>query len=99
MGKFIVEPHFRLQEWVAEEKGYFGAEGLDYEFGTVVRPDTDVQVAEAAPEIKTGAFETYEGEGRACEVSTACHWMINVAASAEHGRMWGHAYSVCPGAI
>ena len=20
MGKFIVEPHFRLQEWVAEEK-------------------------------------------------------------------------------
>ena len=21
--KFIVEPHFRLQEWVAEEKGYF----------------------------------------------------------------------------
>ena len=23
MGKFIIEPHFRLQEWVAEEKGYF----------------------------------------------------------------------------
>ena len=22
--KFIIEPHFRLQEWVAEEKGYFG---------------------------------------------------------------------------
>jgi hypothetical protein len=29
MPKFIVEPHFRLQEWVAEEKGYFHAEGLD----------------------------------------------------------------------
>ena len=27
--KFIVEPHFRLQEWVAEEKGYFKDEGLD----------------------------------------------------------------------
>jgi len=25
--------------------------------------------------------------------------MINVAASAQHGRMWGHAYSVCPSAI
>ena len=37
MGKFIVEPHFRLQEWVAEEKGYFGAEGLDYEFRELIR--------------------------------------------------------------
>ena len=27
MSKFIIEPHFRLQEWVAEEKGYFRAEG------------------------------------------------------------------------
>jgi hypothetical protein len=32
MSKFIVAPHFRLQEWVAEEKNYFAAEGLDYEF-------------------------------------------------------------------
>ena len=32
MPKFVVSPHFRLQEWVAEEKGYFVAEGLDYEF-------------------------------------------------------------------
>jgi len=32
MSKFVVAPHFRLHEWVAEEKGYFAAEGLDYEF-------------------------------------------------------------------
>ena len=32
MTKFVVSPHFRLQEWVAEQKGYFTAEGLDYEF-------------------------------------------------------------------
>jgi len=32
MSKFVVAPHFRLQEWVAEEKGHFAAEGLDYEF-------------------------------------------------------------------
>ena len=25
-------PHGRLQEWVAEEQGYFAAEGLDYTF-------------------------------------------------------------------
>src|SRR5713101_1780953 len=32
MSKFVISPHFRLQEWVAEEKSYFKAEGLDYEF-------------------------------------------------------------------
>ena len=32
MGKFLITPHFRLHEWVAEEKGYFKSEGLDYEF-------------------------------------------------------------------
>jgi NitT/TauT family transport system substrate-binding protein len=25
-------PHGRLQEWVAEEQGYFAAEGLEYTF-------------------------------------------------------------------
>ena len=32
MAKFRIMPHGRLQEWVADEKGYFGDEGLDYEF-------------------------------------------------------------------
>ena len=27
-----IMPHGRLQEWVAEEKGYFAAEGLEYSF-------------------------------------------------------------------
>ena len=37
MAKFLIEPHFRLQEWVAEEKDYFRQEGLDYEFRELVR--------------------------------------------------------------
>jgi NitT/TauT family transport system substrate-binding protein len=100
MAKFRIHTHQRLQEWVAEEKGYFKDEGLEYEFGQMDNYDkfAGIQVAESAPEINSGAFESYE-EGRSCEVSTACHWMINVAASAQHGRMWGHAYSVCPAAI
>ena len=36
MGKFRIQSHGRLQEWVAEEKGYFKDEGLDYEF--LVKP-------------------------------------------------------------
>ena len=32
MEPFKIQPHSRLQEWVAEEKGYFADEGLDYIF-------------------------------------------------------------------
>src|SRR4029077_19970946 len=35
--KFIIQPHFRLQEWVAEEKGYFADEGLEYVFQEKIR--------------------------------------------------------------
>ena len=37
MAKFLIEPHFRLQEWVAEEKDYFREEGLEYEFRELMR--------------------------------------------------------------
>ena len=30
MAKFIIQPHGRLNDWVADEKRYFAAEGLDY---------------------------------------------------------------------
>ena len=32
MAKFRIQPHVRLQEWVADENGFFVDEGLDYEF-------------------------------------------------------------------
>jgi len=101
VSKFRIHTHSRLQEWVAEENGYFKDEGLDYEFGQA--PNTfelpSVTSAEnAPPEVKHGAFETYE-EGRACEVSSACHWVTNMAAATQHGRMWGNAYSVCTSGI
>jgi NitT/TauT family transport system substrate-binding protein len=101
MGKFRILSHARLQEWVAEERGYFKQVGLDYEF--VVRAaagwSADVASTESVPEeIKKGAFESYEA-GRGCDVSAACHWVVNMAASAGHGRMWAHAYSVTPSGI
>ena len=37
MGRFVISPHFRLHEWVAEEKGHFDAEGLDYEFRSIFK--------------------------------------------------------------
>ncbi len=102
MSKFRIMPHGRLQEWVAEEKGYFADEGLDYEFvggrGTrrreLSRASASVQSADdGSPQVLAGAFESME-EGRACEVSSACHWAVNMASSGSHGMMWGHAYSV-----
>jgi NitT/TauT family transport system substrate-binding protein len=110
--RFRIQKHGRLQELIAHEKGYFTDEGLDYEFGDFVSGDVLGPIVEqlrpvhadgtpAVPgtvEVTTGMFETYAA-GRACDISSACHWAINEAASAHYGRMWGHAYSVTPGAI
>ncbi len=94
MGKFIVEPHFRLQEWVAEEKGYFRAEGLDYEFRELIR-STGGQHHNKGSQ---GAFQSIEN-GREADVSCACHWTVNVAASKGHARLYADAYSVAPAGI
>jgi hypothetical protein len=101
MAKFRIQSHGRLQEWVAEEKGYFKEERLDYEF--LVKPiitwAADVDTVESTPaDIQRGAFESIE-DGRGCNLSSACHWTVNMAASAGHGKMWGHAYSVSPSGI
>jgi NitT/TauT family transport system substrate-binding protein len=104
VGKFVIQPHVRLQEWVAEEHGYFTEEGLDYEFmpeglAGASRTTSAVQSADSVPvEVRSGAFEDMT-QGRTCDVSAACHWAVNAAASDGAGRMWGNAYSVSPAGI
>ena len=92
MSNFVIAPHFRLQEWVAEEKGYFVAEGLDYEFREAIdsRSGSGHQLGN-----KVGAYQTFEA-GRTCDVSGACHWTVNVAASNGHGKLYADCYSVAP---
>src|SRR3954464_8277301 len=94
MSKFIIEPHFRLQEWVAEEKGYYLAEGLDYEFRELIR-STEGQHHNKANQ---GAFQSIE-KGREANVSCACHWTVNVAASNGHAKLYADGYSVAPSGI
>jgi ABC-type nitrate/sulfonate/bicarbonate transport system substrate-binding protein len=94
MGKFIVEPHFRLQEWVAEEKGYFRDQGLDYEFRELIR-STEGQHHNKGGR---GAFQSIE-QGREANVSCACHWTVNVAASNGHTKLYSGLYSVAPSGI
>jgi hypothetical protein len=95
MSAFVIQPHFRLQEWVAEEKGYFSAAGLDYVFHEEVQ-STDGKVHDKG--TKVGAYQSFE-EGRAADVSCACHWTVNVAASSGHGKLYAGAYSVAPAGI
>jgi NitT/TauT family transport system substrate-binding protein len=101
MPRFVIQPHTRIQEWVALEKGYFADEGLDYvleeSFAARFKNPTLHQSGEPA-EIRLGAYEYMEG-GRTCDISSACHWAVNMASTSNHGRMWGHAYSVTPSAI
>lgn len=88
--KFIIEPHFRLHEWVAEEKGYFKDEGLDYVFRETVQ-STDGAAHQLGD--KVGAMQTFE-RGRKSDISCACHWTVNVAASKGHGKLYGDVYQV-----
>ena len=107
MGTFTIQPHGRLQEWIADENGYFRDEGLDYVLNVRDRTLGGLAAAPAvgeATEVLTGAFESYEaGHGRkgteAGDISCACHWTVNQAAKVEHGTIWGKAYAIADGAI
>ena len=95
MAQFIVEPHFRLQEWIAEEKGYFRDQGLDYEFRELIRSTKGQHHNKGG---NRGAFQSIE-QGREANVSCACHWTVNVAASNGHTRLYSDLYSVAPSGI
>lgn len=103
MASFHIQPHGRLQEWVADENGYFKDEELTcvfasgFDMGTEKRP-------KGAPEMKYGAFESYKqndgskGPSRS-DISCACHWAVNQAATENAGNLYRDAYVVTPGAV
>lgn len=95
MARFVIEPHFRLQEWVAEEKGYFAEAGLDHEFKEFIRSTGGAHHRTIG---KAGAFQSIE-KGRESNVTCACHWTVNVAASRGHTKLYADAYSVAPSGI
>jgi hypothetical protein len=59
---FLTQPHVRLQEWVAEERGYFREAGLDYEFepeglaGSAVSTSPVRTTGEAPVEVASTTF-------------------------------------------
>ena len=101
MGTFRISTHGRLQDWIAAEKGYFDAEGLAYEIDVRMLENAGQDILKAAEgDVRVGAYELYRsGSGGKKDMSCACHWAVNQAATDAAGRMWGHAYSVLPSAI
>ena len=94
--KFIIEPHFRLQEWVAEEKGYFKDEGLDYDFRELVKSTDGAHPLQG----RQGRRHAVAREAAASPTSRcACHWTVDVAASKGHGKLYGDVYSVSPAGV
>ena len=92
MARFVVSPHMRLHEWVAEEYGFFREAGLDYEFREQLS-SRDGSYHDLGDRI--GAYQTFES-GRSCDVSAACHWTVNAAAASGHGKLYAGCYSVSP---
>ena len=96
---FKIMPHGRLQEWIAEEKGYFAAEGLDYTFV----PEGDYGITsgsrDSSGQIRAGAYETFDAGRGGANISCACHWATNEATTRHSGQLVTTAYSVTPGAI
>lgn len=92
MAKFVIAPHMRLHEWVAEEKGYFRDQGLEYELRDQLT-SRDGKKHDLGD--KVGAFQTFE-QGRSADIGCACHWTVNVSSSVGHGKLYADAYSVAP---
>jgi NitT/TauT family transport system substrate-binding protein len=105
MAKFTIQPHGRLQEWIAHERGYFRDAGLDYEFGRTLAADSvkRIDAAGQVAEVRAGAFESYQRagghKGEKSDISCACHWAVNQASAQRIGTMWGKSYVVTPGGI
>jgi NitT/TauT family transport system substrate-binding protein len=105
MAKFVIQPHGRLQEWIADERGYFRDEGLDYEFrhGLSMASAKRVAASGAIAELRSGALESYQraggNKGVESDISCACHWAVNQASSEHIGKMWRSSYVTTPGGV
>src|ERR1700676_2561568 len=70
-------------------------EGLDYEFREEL---TSSEGKKHDLGHMVGAYQTFE-KGRTSDISCACHWTVNVAATNGHGKLYRDAYSVSPAGV
>lgn len=98
MAKLRFQRHSRIQEWVAEELGFFKTLGLDYEVA-----HSQVLTTEGATSADaTGGPSAYRDFLAKCaetNIASTSHWAVDTAVSAGHGQLWSHAYSVMPAGL
>jgi NitT/TauT family transport system substrate-binding protein len=101
VARFRISTHGRLQDWIADDRGYFADEGLDYQLNLRVLENADQDISPAdKTDVRTGAYELYQsGGGGKKDMSCACHWAVNEAATQGAGRMWGHCYAILPSGV
>src|SRR5262249_31371321 len=103
--KFIIQPHGRLQEWIAHEKGYFRAEGLDYEFqgGLSAARKKQVDAGGKVVDVMSGAFESYRqgagNKGVKSDISCACPGAVTRGSWQDIGTRGGRSYVAARGGI
>lgn len=102
MTKLRLQRHSRIQEWVAEELGYFKQLGLDYEIAhgqvpTSPAAATPLGLQEAMDE--PSAYRDFLLKSTLTNIASTSHWAVDTAVSAGYGRLWPHAYSVMPAGI
>jgi hypothetical protein len=84
MARFVIAPHMRLHEWVAEEKGYFADAGPDYEFRDELR-SPDGRRHDLGDRV--GAYQTLE-KCHTSDISCARHWTVNSKDVFEQALRW-----------
>ena len=65
MAKFMIQPHGRLQEWIAHEKGYFRDEGSTTSSSAGLGRHTRRcgRCRQEVSDLLSGAFEFYKQAG------------------------------------
>lgn len=102
MTKLRFQRHSRIQEWVAEELGFFKQLGLDYEIAHGQAPNAPEALAGLGLQAAEGEPSAYRDFLLKCtltNIASTSHWAVDAAIRAGHGRLWPHAYSVMPAGI
>jgi NitT/TauT family transport system substrate-binding protein len=96
--------HGRIQEWVAEELGFFREVGLNYEIAGH-RSHGSAAAHPAAlpiPEDPTGqpsAYREFLQASAITNVASTSHWAVAAAVSAGYGQLWPRAYGIMPAGL
>jgi NitT/TauT family transport system substrate-binding protein len=96
--------HGRIQEWVAEELGFFREAGLNYEIawhrshGNAAAHPAAVPIPEH-PTGQPSAYREFLQGSAITNIASTSHWAVAAAVSAGHGQLWPHAYGIMPAGL